>query len=119
MAEECCGEKDTCCEPPPLRLPKLAEARDKEGVACCAKGMPVFDGLDSLYTRILWAVIAVNGAMFLTEMIGGHVARSQALQADALDFLADTATYGLSLSVIGCSLKTRASAALLKGLSLT
>jgi Co/Zn/Cd efflux system component len=29
--------------------------------------------------------------MFLAEMIAGHLAKSQALEADALDFLADTA----------------------------
>jgi Co/Zn/Cd efflux system component len=57
--------------------------------------------------------------MFLTEMIAGQMAGSQALKADALDFLADTVTYGLSLAVIGATLRTRASAALLKGLSLS
>ena len=48
-----------------------------------------------------------------------QLAGSQALKADALDFLADSVTYGLSLSVIGASLRTRAKAALLKGLSLS
>jgi Co/Zn/Cd efflux system component len=52
-------------------------------------------------------------------MLAGHVAGSQALKADALDFLADTITYGLSLAVIGASIKTRAVAALSKGLSLS
>ncbi len=41
------------------------------------------------------------------------------MQADALDFLGDTLTYGLSLAVIGRSLQTRSYAAVLKGLSLT
>ena len=36
-----------------------------------------------------------------------------------LDFLADTITYGLSLVLIGGTLRTRASAALLKGFSLS
>ena len=40
------------------------------------------------------------------------------MQADALDFLGDALTYGLSLAVIGMSLKVRSTAALLKGLSL-
>jgi Co/Zn/Cd efflux system component len=57
--------------------------------------------------------------MFFAEMLAGHVAGSQALKADALDFLADTVTYGLSLAVIGASIKTRAVAALSKGLSLS
>jgi len=78
----------------------------------------VFDGMNPRYKRILWTVIGINGAMFLTEMIAGQLAGSQALKADALDFLADTVTYGLSL-VIGASLRRRASAALLKGFSLS
>ena len=81
--------------------------------------MPVFDGLDARYKRVLWTVIALNAAMFLTEMVAGQLAGSQALKADALDFLADTVTYGLSLAVIGASLRTRAKAALVKGLSLS
>lgn len=87
--------------------------------SCCAAGVPVFDGVDPRYKRILWLVIAINGAMFLTEMVAGQLAGSQALKADALDFLADTVTYGLSLAVIGASLRVRATAALAKGLSLS
>jgi Co/Zn/Cd efflux system component len=63
--------------------------------------------------------IGINGLMFFVEMFAGHVAGSQALKADALDFLADTVTYGLSLAVIGASMKTRAVAALSKGVSLS
>ena len=87
--------------------------------ACGCHGNPQFDGLDPRYKRILWIVIAINGAMFFVEIFAGTIARSQALQADALDFLADTVTYGLSLAVIGTSLRRRAGAALLKGASLT
>jgi Co/Zn/Cd efflux system component len=86
--------------------------------ACGCQGNPRFDGVDPRYKAILWTVIAINGVMFLVEMTAGHLAGSQALQADALDFLGDTLTYGLSLAVIGSSLRTRASAALLKGGSL-
>jgi Co/Zn/Cd efflux system component len=81
--------------------------------------VPVFDGVDPRYKRVLWTVISINGLMFFAEMLAGHVAGSQALKADALDFLADTVTYGLSLAVIGTSIKTRAVAALSKGLSLS
>ena len=48
-------------------------------------------------------------------MIAGQLALSQALKADALDFLGDTVTYGLSLAVIGASLQTRATAACSRG----
>ena len=85
----------------------------------CHGGVPVFDGVDPRYKRILWTVIGLNATMFVVEMVMGHLAGSQALQADALDFLADTVTYGLSLAVIGTSLRTRATAALFKGLSLS
>ncbi|MFL4998337.1 MAG: cation transporter [Microvirga sp.] len=85
----------------------------------CQGGVPVFDGVDPRYKRVLWTVIAINAALFVTEIVAGHLARSQALQADALDFLGDTVTYGLSLAVIGASLRTRATAALFKGLSLS
>ena len=70
------------------------------------------------YRRALWAVIAINGAMFVTEMTAGLAARSQALQADALDFPGDSATYTLSLFMIGKPLLWRARAALFKGITL-
>lgn len=77
-----------------------------------------FDGMSAAYKRRLWAVIAINAAMFAVEMVAGHAARSQALQADALDFFADALTYGISLAVIGAPLATRSVAALAKGISL-
>ncbi|BBF93281.1 hypothetical protein BLTE_19660 [Blastochloris tepida] len=89
------------------------------GGACGCHGNPVFDGMDPRYRRVLWTVIALNGAMFVTELAAGRAAGSQALQADALDFLGDTLTYGMSLAVIGMSLRVRATAALVKGMSLS
>jgi Co/Zn/Cd efflux system component len=71
------------------------------------------------YKRRLWLVIAINAAMFLVEMGAGALAGSQALQADALDFLGDALTYGVTLAVIGASLQTRAWAAVAKGVSLS
>ena len=86
--------------------------------ACGCSGNPVFDGMNQRYKAILWLVIAMNGGMFLVEILAGRLAGSQALQADALDFLGDSLTYGMSLAVIGMSLKIRSSAAMLKGVSL-
>jgi len=85
---------------------------------CGCRQNPKFDGMDLRYRRVLWLVIAINAAMFFIEMLAGRLAGSEALKADALDFLGDTLTYGVSLFVIGMSLKTRAIAALLKGGSL-
>jgi Co/Zn/Cd efflux system component len=70
------------------------------------------------YKRRLIAVIAINATMFLVEMIAGTLAGSQALKADALDFFADSITYGASLAVIGLSLRSRSLVALGKGASL-
>ena len=85
--------------------------------ACCDHDVK-FDGVSKAYKRVLWVVIVINAAMFLVEMSAGKLAGSQALQADALDFLGDAMTYGISLAVIGMSLKVRATAAIFKGISL-
>jgi len=77
-----------------------------------------FDGMEPAYRRVLWIVIAINAAMFVIEVVAGSLAGSQALKADALDFLGDSLTYGLSLAVLGMPLARRALVALLKGLSL-
>lgn len=77
-----------------------------------------FDGIDPLYKRALIAVILINTVMFGVEMASGVQAESQALKADALDFLGDAATYALSLWAIGRAENTRANAALIKALSL-
>ena len=124
MASSCCKSETSCCEPPmlilPVKPPRMAsaDAGGTVGDNCCPKGVPVFDGLNPRYKLILWTVIVINGAMFVSEMAAGQLAGSQALKADALDFLADTVTYGLSLAVIGANLRIRASAALAKGVSL-
>jgi len=127
MADACCGAHHDHDQRKGVRHhePGSAKAATAAGdcsteEACgCHGGVPVFDGVDPRYKRVLWTVIGINATMFLTEMIAGRLAGSQALQADALDFLGDTVTYGLSLAVIGANLRTRASAALLKGLSLS
>jgi Co/Zn/Cd efflux system component len=67
------------------------------------------------YRRALWAVLTINAVMFLIEIGAGLAAGSASLQADALDFLGDTANYAISLFVVGMALRYRATAALLKG----
>ncbi len=84
----------------------------------CEHHQSSFDGASAAYKRALIAVIIINAAMFAVEMSAGFSAGSQALKADALDFAADSATYAISLAVIGASLATRATAALFKGISL-
>lgn len=77
-----------------------------------------FEGLSDDYKRRLWLVIGINAAMFGVEMAAGQLAGSMALQADALDFFADALTYGISLAVIGASVRIRSKAAMAKGFSL-
>jgi len=67
------------------------------------------------YRRVLWAVLAINAAMFLIEIGAGVAAGSASLQADALDFFGDAANYAISLFVVGMALRYRALAALGKG----
>ncbi|SDT92559.1 cation transporter [Stappia sp. ES.058] len=86
--------------------------------ACCGHDHGTFEGVSDDYKRRLWAVIAINAAMFAVEMTAGQMAQSQALKADALDFFGDALTYGISLAVIGASLQVRSTAALAKGISL-
>ena len=45
--------------------------------------------------------------MFVVEMVAGRMPGRRRFQADALDFLADSLTYGASLFVIGIALRTR------------
>jgi Co/Zn/Cd efflux system component len=70
---------------------------------------------DGRYRRVLWAVLAINAAMFLLEIGAGVAAGSASLQADALDFLGDAGNYAISLFVVGMALRYRAAAALAKG----
>src|SRR5215470_9009010 len=86
---------DCCCTPPPLKLDPH-------------RG-------NSSYRRVLWLVLAINALMFLVEISAGLAAGSASLQADALDFLGDTANYAISLLVVGMALRYRATAALVKG----
>ena len=84
---------------------------------CCGHDAK-FEGVSDEYKRRLWIVIALNATMFVVEMSAGHLVQSQALQADALDFAGDALTYGISLAVIGASIRARTNAALFKGFSL-
>ncbi len=67
------------------------------------------------YRRVLWAALAINGAMFLVEIGSGFAAGSASLQADALDFFGDAANFAVSLFVVGMALRYRAMAATAKG----
>lgn len=84
---------------------------------CCGQ-TKTFDGMSAEYKkRLIWVTI-INLVMFVVEMGGGQLSGSQALKADALDFLQDGVTYAISFWVIGRPQSVRATAALFKGLTL-
>lgn len=70
------------------------------------------------YRRALWIVVLLNVGYGVVEMVGGFLAGSQALKADALDFLGDGLITFLGLLAIGWSLAWRARSALIQGLFL-
>lgn len=70
------------------------------------------------YKRALWAVVLLNVGYGLVEIVGGFLAGSQALKADALDFLGDGLITLLGLLAIGWSLAWRARSALIQGVFL-
>jgi Co/Zn/Cd efflux system component/copper chaperone CopZ len=70
------------------------------------------------YRRALWIVVLLNVGMGLAEIVAGFVGQSQALKADALDFLGDGTITLLGLIAIGWPIVWRARAAFLQGLFL-
>ncbi|WP_461415612.1 cation transporter [Gemmatimonas sp.] len=70
------------------------------------------------YKRALWIVVLLNVGYGVVEAVGGFLSRSQALKADALDFLGDGLITFLGLLAIGWRLAWRARSALVQGLFL-
>ena len=70
------------------------------------------------YRRALWIVVILNVGYGVIELFGGFLANSQALKADALDFLGDGSITFLALLAIGWSLLWRARSALIQGIFL-
>ena len=70
------------------------------------------------YRRAMWVVIVLNVGYGVVEMVGGFLSDSQALKADALDFLGDGLITFLGILAAGWSLAWRARSALIQGLFL-
>jgi Co/Zn/Cd efflux system component/copper chaperone CopZ len=88
------------------------------GAADAAAPQPVQTHRNPSYRRALWIVVVLNLGYGVVEMFGGFLALSQALKADALDFLGDGFITMLGLLAIGWSAAWRARAALLQGIFL-
>ncbi|WP_295042681.1 cation transporter [uncultured Paracoccus sp.] len=87
-------------------------------LCCSSDNCASSAGSSPRFRRVLWIALAINAGMFVAEIAAGMLAGSAALQADALDFLADASNYAISLFVLGMSLKWRAGAAWVKGASM-
>jgi Co/Zn/Cd efflux system component len=84
---------------------------------CCNNKRQELETLarDRAQRRVLVIVMVINLAMFVVEFGAGLIARSSALQADAVDMLGDGVVYALSLWAIGRGPRWDAGAALAKG----
>ena len=117
---------------PAQRLPEVESAVTGLGYQLDRVGMPKADGaadedddkipdlshVTPAYKRALWIVVLLNAGYGIVQIIGSFLAGSQALQADALDFIGDGAISFLGLIAIGWGLAARAKAALLQGIFL-
>ena len=74
--------------------------------------------VDPAYRRALWLVVILNVGFGVAELIGGFIADSQALKADALDFLGDGSITFVGLLALRWAESTRARVALTQGLFL-
>jgi Co/Zn/Cd efflux system component/copper chaperone CopZ len=70
------------------------------------------------YIRALWVVVALNLGYGVIEAVGGFLSGSQALKADALDFIGDGLVTTVAALAVRWSLAARARVALAQGLFL-
>ena len=92
------------------------EANESDGCGCT--GDPKRAQTDPAYRRALWWVVILNVGFGLVEIVGGFIANSQALKADALDFLGDGSITFVGLLALGWAASTRARIAITQGLFL-
>lgn len=117
----------TLRNPDPDALPAVEQAVTALGYQLDRQDAP--DGQDGAgesrrtvtspaYRRALWIVILLNVGYGLIEIVGGFLSDSQALKADALDFVGDGVISFLGLLAFGWRPVWRSRAALIQGLFL-
>ena len=92
------------------------EANASDGCGCT--GDTKRAQTDPAYRRALWWVVILNVGFGLVEIVGGFIANSQALKADALDFLGDGSITFVGLLALEWAASTRARIAMTQGLFL-
>lgn len=113
---------------PAARLPAVESAVTELGYQLDRVGQPKAEAADDdddkipdlshvtpAYKRALWIVVLLNVGYGVIEIGGSILADSQALQADALDFVGDGLISFLGLIAVGWGLAARAKAALIQG----
>jgi Co/Zn/Cd efflux system component/copper chaperone CopZ len=112
-------------ENPDRNLPEIEQAVTRLGYQLERKSGSDEDDLPKdlahitpAYKRALWIVVLLNVGYGIVEMGGGFISHSQALKADALDFLGDGLITFLGIAAIGWSLSWRARSALIQGIFL-
>ncbi len=70
---------------------------------------------DREQSRVLWWLLAINGVLFVIELLVGLWAQSTGLIADSIDMLADATIYAIGLYAVGKSAAHKARAALISG----
>ena len=118
---------------PQARLPAVEQAVTSLGYQLDRIGQPKVAGAETdedddkipdlshvtpAYKRALWIVVLLNVGYGVIEIFGSFLSGSQALQADALDFVGDGLISFLGLIAVGWGLAARAKAALLQGVFL-
>lgn len=73
---------------------------------------------DPGYRKALWLVALMNLSFGVAELVGGFIANSQALKADALDFLGDGSITFVALVALAWTAAARARVALAQGIFL-
>ena len=94
---------------PETRLPEIEKAVATTGygierIEDDKDAQPGAAHQDPAYRRALWIVVLLNVGYGVVEMVGGFLAGSQAVKADALDFIGDGLITFLGLLAIGWSL---------------
>lgn len=91
----------------------MSDAKQANGCGCHPDESRA--ALDPAYRRALWIVVVLNVGFGVVEIIGGFLARSQALKADALDFIGDGSITLVGLLALGWTERKRARVALAQG----
>lgn len=83
--------------------------------SCCQRKGHELTKLRKTQTKVLWAVLLINAAMFVIEFSAGIRAESLSLTGDSLDMLGDALVYASSLYVVNKGRKAQAGSAFFKG----